>query len=562
MKKTIFIFLLASSHLFCFNQWEELFTLEGVPKGLEIVDSNNFFVVTTQGLPNRLYKSNDAGNSWEMIFDKFTGADGCKDFSVPDISNIFVSFNKGLLFKSNNGGNTFEKIDLETELSILNIVMRNKNVGLAFTTLAFYLTFDGWKTNRKVDFSPYGIVTNPTFINDSIVYLVYKNDAGVYMPDLNIKIIYSDFYYIADVSVGIYDLSIVNENLMFACGKSHEISGGSGHDAIYKSTDGGKTWRSVLDLNADRTKLNNHYFPPFGIQSIAFKDSLTGIAVGQFGKIVYTYDGGESWIYENDLPPKLGGGQSNPATMIIRYSGNVPIIAAFNGTIHRLVKDNLLPDSDNKFSIGGKVWDGNEGQPGIPIANGYQVTMTDKDGYYRFDKLKESSYDIKAINKYFDLPNIKYYYRPYLYSPKMYEIELTSDTTGFDFNAEDIRSNYTLMGIIKDNKGAILANLVVQIGEYKVKTDSTGNYAYYKAEPKEYFIKPIDEAYTFAPTYYDTLITSHSFTLDFTATPATSVWESANSSSMILYPNPASEYIEISSPSFKRGDSTKKLSRI
>ncbi|MCO5250233.1 MAG: hypothetical protein M9949_02285 [Candidatus Kapabacteria bacterium] len=330
---------------------------------------------------------------------------------------------------------------------------------------------------------------------------------------------------------------------MFVCGSSNTISGGTGHDAIYKSTDGGITWRRMLDLYSLRNKFYDHDIQPFGLQSIAFKDSLTGITVGQFGKIVYTHDGGESWTYESKLHDSIR--KTTPPTMLVRYSDTIPVVATFTRHIYRMIEDNLAPSVEHKYSISGRVWEGDKGQAGVAIQlDTFRVTMTDKDGYYRFGNL-QGSYQVRALNKYYDGDNPTYYYKPFDYTPLEYNIELTSDTTGFDFNAEDIRSNYTLMGIIKDNKGDILANMDVQIGENTVKTDSTGNYVYYKAESKEYFITPIDEAYTFAPIYYDTLITSHSFTLDFTATPATSVWESANSSSLILHPNPASEYIEI-----------------
>ena len=542
MKKLIMLFFLAHTYLFSFNEWEELFVMEGVPKGLEIIDSNNFFVVTTQGLPNRLYKSTDAGNSWEMIFDKFTGADGCKDFSIPDLSNIFVSFNKGILYKSNDGGKTFEKVILDTELPIFNIEMLNRDVGIAFTTLAYYVTFDGWESNNKVDFVPYGIVSNPTFMNDSVVYMTYKNDSTVYLSKLNIYTDVANMNYIADENLAPRDLSIVNENLMFVCGQSNIISGGSGHDAIYKCTDGGKNWRRVLDLYNDR-KFNYTYRNPFGLQCIAFKDSLTGIAVGQFGTIIYTYDGGESWIYENELPVSIKN--NIPPTMIIRYAGNIPIIADFIGYVHSLQNDNLAPGPENKYNIQGKVWNGNKGQPGIPIVNGYQVTMTDSFGEYKFSHLRDGIYTVKAHNKYFDGRNPSYYYRPYLYNPEQYEINLSSDTTGFDFNAEDIRDFFVISGDIRDKEGNKLSDIEVQIGEHKVTTDSLGYYSFLKSENKEYFISPLDDKYTYTPTSYDTLISKHSFTLNFIATPTTSVWESGNERGIVVSPNPASDYVTI-----------------
>lgn len=102
-------------------------------------------------------------------------------------------------------------------------------------------------------------------------------------------------------------------------------------------------------MYSDRTKFSGHDSPPFGLQSVAFKDNLTGIAVGQFGKIVYTYDGGESWTYESELPYKLGGVRT-PPVMKIRYAGEKAIITEFSGSFHRLKEDNLASGAEHKYS--------------------------------------------------------------------------------------------------------------------------------------------------------------------------------------------------------------------
>ena len=84
----------------------------------------------------------------------------------------------------------------------------------------------------------------------------------------------------------INDLHFVNDTLGFLCAAKSLDIGNTSSDVIFRTRDGGKVWERVLE---------QEYEPIFGLQSISFKDELHGIAVGQFGKIVTTTDGGDTW---------------------------------------------------------------------------------------------------------------------------------------------------------------------------------------------------------------------------------------------------------------------------
>jgi photosystem II stability/assembly factor-like uncharacterized protein len=536
---------------------------------IECPDSNNCFIAVSYNptpTSKKIYRSTDKGKSWELINSLKIIGNSFEDMSCPDSTNIFLTFFDGSIYYSNDGGTNFESLKLDGINYIRNIAMYNKDIGVA--SGGYYITHDGWETyynyyeqllneNENMSYT----LLYPILKNDSILYSIArifdKSNPSISgftnhtLLQLNIKTLEYKFHYIGHLS-GIRDFYIFDDNNMYVCGSSNTISGGSTNDAIYKSTDAGKTWRRVLDLyyyyNVDDSGGN-----PFGLQSIAFKDSLTGIAVGQFGKILYTYDAGESWTYESDLPPKLGGGESNPPTMLVRYAGSTPIIAAFNGSFHRLVEDNLAPKPDDTLSISGKVWDGNKGQSGIPIAlNTYRITMTDENGYYKFTNLAQGTYSVKALNKYFDGPNELYYYKPYKYEPEQYDFELAKDTTGIDFNAVDIRNYYTLSGSVLDEKGDVIEGVEIQYNNYiynviskTTNTDIDGKFNFENLEERRYTLKPITAGYVYTPTQIDIILNRDVTDLLFTATPATSVWESANDSGIILHPNPASEYIFI-----------------
>ena len=568
MKRLLFIIILITLPIYSQNIWEETFITNGYPKKIEIVDSNNIFIANMGGSISRLYKSTNQGKNWNIMYEgSKTGIESLNDMSVIDNDNIYMSFSKGHLMRSSDGGGSFEQVLLkDVEYARMKYIsMLDKSIGVCEGGLGgLFITTDGWKTFNKfsIDSSLAGYsYHHPKFINDSIIYSIAYDFSFVY----NFKCIFlvlninSQQYKIYDIDVifeGISDLSIVNDDLIFACGKSNTISGGSGHDAIYKSTNGGKHWRRVLDFYSNNSNFSK-VIHPFGLQQIAFSDSMTGIAVGQFGKILYTYDGGESWIYEKELHKSIT--KNSPPTMIVKYAGCIPILAAFNGSFFRMVEDKLSPGPEDTMSICGRVWDGDKGLSGVLISLGLRVTMTDSLGYYKFTQLKKGSYLVKALNKYLDYSNLKDYYKPFDFTPFQHEIELTSDTSGFDFNATDLRTYHTISGYVVDTYGNGLADIDVRfarsvttadglgLADTKTKTDSSGKFEFKGVESyKHWDITPVNDTLKFSPLKHTVrLINGDTTDLKFTGTPITSVWERGKDRGISIKPNPAHDFITI-----------------
>jgi hypothetical protein len=533
------------------NKWEEtIITNKETPIKIECPDSMTCYILTNWGIPYSLFKTTDQGNSWFPIFTNRINSYYSEDLSVPDTNNIFIKFEKKHILKSEDGGKNFNTIDIDGMTNFSYIEMFNYNIGFINSGWGGAITHNSWDTYTKfiIDtLSEKFSISNPKFANDSILYASLRESKvtpPIYILKFNLKtnkcklnLIDKNYFYVDD-------LCVVNENLLFVCGKSNNISGGSGHDAIYKSTDGGESWRRVLDLS---TTVSKHFYNnPFGLQQIAFKDSLTGVAVGQFGKILYTYDGGESWFYEYNVPHSIQG----VAVMKVRYAGSSPIIATDQGTVHKLAIDNIAPKPEDTLTISGRVWEGKRGQPNIPVSLGYRVTMTDAEGYYKFTKVKAGNYILKALNKYYDGVNPLYYYKPFDYTPLHYDIELTHDTSGFDFNAEDLRVFYSASGIIKNVSSAGLAGITLKVKDSTAVSDSNGIFYFRKIESRrQYDLTPISSDYSFSPAFHTiNLITGDTTGLEFTATPVTSVWESGSDKGIVISPNPAGDYIVISIP--------------
>jgi hypothetical protein len=147
--------------------------------------------------------------------------------------------------------------------------------------------------------------------------------------------------------------------------------------------------------------------------------------------------------------------------------------------------------------------------------------MTDENGYYKFTQLSKGSYKVRALNKYYDGGNPDYYYKPFAYHPEQHEFELTGDTTGIDFDAEDIRDYYNLSGAVTDIDGKGIAGIELSMGDSLTTTRSDGSYEFIRLEKKQYNITPLNEGYTYIPETYVIGLISDTTDIVFQAIPDT-----------------------------------------
>lgn len=524
------LILLIINYFFLFsNNWKKIDVEEvGIAKKIICIDTNTCYLMSS----SKLYKTTDKGNNWTKLIN-LSGGFG-QDISCPDSSNIYIGIDNGKIIYSTNAGDKFNEFFVDGITHIKTIRMYNNNIG---TITGYYFTKDFWENHNifpfYINFTDYITLIDPYFINDSILispcnyfYKENENSNPVFVKLIFSKLNINNFSYeLIDFKhrLTIQDFDILNDSLFFITGISRSIQGGSGHDAIFKTTDKGNTWRQVLDLYTASSKMQNQV--PFGLQKIAFKNDSVGIAVGQFGKIVYTYDGGESWIYEKKLPENINNG--DPPTMIIEYAGDTPIIGDFGGNIHIMTEDTYAPKPEDTLTISGRVTLDGVGLEGIVITlNTYRITMTDENGFYRFRKLPTGNHIVKAINKYFDDDNPTYYYRPFSFSSE-YDLDLTSDTTEIDFEATDNRNFYSLSGSVTlDGNG--LENILMQYGSNTVTTNEDGFFLFENIEQWRHNLTPLTPGYIYDPEFYDITLNQNFTSMDFIASPITSVKSNPN----------------------------------
>ncbi|KYP16552.1 hypothetical protein [Flavihumibacter sp. CACIAM 22H1] len=240
--------------------------IEGVNK-----DGKTIYIGTAGG---GIWKTTNAGASFKPIFDRYCQSIGALaiDQSKPSIvyagtgeSNMrnSVSIGNGL-YKSTDGGDNWTKIGLDSTEHISKIVIDPANPNTVFVAAPGPL----W--------------------NDSEHRGLYKSTDGGKT--------WTKALYISD-KAGCADVSLdpANPNIVYATTWEFRRlpylfnSGGKG-SGIYKSTDGGKTWK----------ELSNGLPPkPFGRTALALAPSapenLIAIVEAKDTKLYISKDGGENW---------------------------------------------------------------------------------------------------------------------------------------------------------------------------------------------------------------------------------------------------------------------------
>ncbi len=325
---------------------------------LDCIDSLNCIAIVNTKAHSSIYKSSDGGNSWfkfssfnrsEPVFDTIRTA---YRSIILDSLHFYMIFTQGaVLEKSTDGGKSFERKYFEELYKVNNVkrfydfTMYTDQIGAAITRPYLLYTVDNWES-YKIIVRPDSILAGgPLFYVDSnnIAMIKFYTNSDVFM-NYNITNDEWSQYNIGEKipngeeNKSINDLHFVNENLIYACG--HQFTGVNqfSKDIIWKSTDRGKTWIKLMD------QLND---PGFGMRRISFKDELHGIAVGNWGKIFETTDGGDSWF---QYPIR---DEFVQLSVEITWAGEYPIYGANLTGFYRLetITDVEELSSDEKFRV-------------------------------------------------------------------------------------------------------------------------------------------------------------------------------------------------------------------
>jgi hypothetical protein len=304
------------------------------------LDSNNCYAFVDGVGFTIIYKSTDQGNSWWILYkkdhlklnDSIWKVFHCQAL---DSEYIYISYmDRTILDRSTDGGKTFDRISfgdlsLAKNRLFIDLVMYDRKLGSGCTYDDLIITRDNWESYRIIKMTEYSTAGDPMFFIDSnniaimkwsnfghefLKYNIEKNEWSLYnkgeepQNGENPKAMYFVFF--------------VNDSLGFGCGGQGTGQGNFARDIIWKTTDRGLHWKVVL---------NRAHEPVFGLAKISFTNELHGMAVGNWGKIVETTDGGQTWTYL-EVPKDAQGSIGFTVT----WAGQYPLIACQAAGIFRL----------------------------------------------------------------------------------------------------------------------------------------------------------------------------------------------------------------------------------
>lgn len=238
-------------------------------------------------------KTEDKGDSWELAcFDI-----PCELYSIFFIdtkigfacgSVLYESENEVNLFKSINGGATWDPIDINSEETLFDIFFINSSTGWMGSDNGVILkTIDGGNSWEPKNVGIDGVVASICFINENIGYIkggddiLVTLDGGDNWSTLDPGLFWGEY---------VYSLHFLNED------EGWILSRTTSSNYILKTINGGDSWNKVewegWEKSADVQK---DY-----LSSIQFSDYNHGWIVGEAGTILKSNDGGEIWMNQFD----------------------------------------------------------------------------------------------------------------------------------------------------------------------------------------------------------------------------------------------------------------------
>lgn len=573
--KTILIFILFSISLKA--EWKEAFFKQSYDViSIDCVDSNNCYALINSisakdHEETLIYKTYNQGKDWNEIYrynplvdnPMFLFAPWCA--SVPNGKDYFISyFENGSLKISNDSAKTFRTIDLGTPREVLWINMYDENIGMAFTPINNYITYDGWKTwEERDDFykvsDPENMVfapREPEFQSKHFLYLLTANTTnksrGSCFTTFDMQTKKTSYNYIDSLEYEdgkvpfIQDFSVIDLNTIIAVGEVSSTFGQTSYNLIYKSTDAGKTW---VKKHEQLKGLPIGYAS--GLQKVAFYDKNNGVAVGQWGAICVTNDGGETWKYE-DIPKSM---EDSP-TMKVEWAGRTPIIGTYKGGLYYY--NGEFFNSEDEYTIKGRVTENGFPCERLPITyynenNESDFALTNKEGFYELKVKSKGQIEIEINDR-------NNFYISDSFFPKKYEFLLNNDTNNINFEVinRDLDAHKRISGYVTlDNKPLPNVEILVDGSKLdaglipKVYTDSNGYYVtnFLNSFTLQVWIESEYNGikYNLNPKYYDIDFSKYEEdieNIDFELSTVTSVNE--ENSEPLIYPNPANEKITIS----------------
>jgi photosystem II stability/assembly factor-like uncharacterized protein len=234
------------------------------------VDINTGWAVGTEGT---IIKTTNAGEDWitqnsgtNEYFDDVCFVNNEIGWVVSDAN---YNFEDGKILKTSNGGDAWIS---QSDTGAMSVCFINSDIGWVVGRQFIRKTTDGgelWET--QLDWQDERF-ENVYFVDENYGWVVIGNN-----PILRTTNGGTDWIFSASGLLGGKEVFFVDS-----------MTGWFAHNGIAKTTDGGVTF-------------DEQWSPPAGggLMSVYFTDILKGWAVGRYGDIIHTTNGGNSWLSQN-----------------------------------------------------------------------------------------------------------------------------------------------------------------------------------------------------------------------------------------------------------------------
>jgi photosystem II stability/assembly factor-like uncharacterized protein len=332
----------------------------------------------------------DGGYSWMRV----DGTMQSVHFPTPDRGYACGYY--GVAYKTEDGGNNWKPMNLNTPQYLNDIYFINRDTGYAVGGSKVFRTLDGGET--------WSSVTNPA---TSSLYSVHFTDynhgvAAGYRQTIMYTANAGQTWTISQNSnstVYYLDIKFPSSQIGFMCSSS---------GAVLKSVNGGATWTNSPGGTAQ-------------FANIYFTDVQTGWAVGSGGLIIHTIDGGATWqaqtsgvtTYLNGvhfLDENRGIVVGNAGTYLITTDGGATWLNRTNGSTNNDYTDVFFTNDLHGYAVSGISISGigafSNFNPTVPYCPGDAIGFNSFDPYYMPNISSQVVLEMTGINDDFSSASI------------------------------------------------------------------------------------------------------------------------------------------------------------
>ncbi len=229
-----------------------------------------------------LVEISSAQNHWICQNPKPTGNPLASTYFISADTGLIVG-EYGTMLKTLDGGINWYKINHEYHLDFSSVFFINSNIGWATARKFILKTEDGGETWIEQVWNGWQSINSIYFVNENVGYAVAQN-YFIYTFDGGLN--WNTIYDYKDN----YDVFFINSDTGWVSTEKDTVISGmpSTVGSIIKTNDRGQTWYEQFSTNNYR-KINDIYFI----------NDIIGCAVGDYGLIINTIDGGVNWTELN-----------------------------------------------------------------------------------------------------------------------------------------------------------------------------------------------------------------------------------------------------------------------